>query len=71
MPVIFRAEQSGYFWTTVNISGTPEQPVEDLSARLAAAVAVVPATTAVEAAAEIPGTAVEAAGGLLRSLLGR
>ncbi len=71
MPVIFRAEQSGYLWTTVNISGTPQQPVEDLSARLAAAVAVVPATTAVEAAAEIPGTAVEAAGGLLRSLLGR
>jgi hypothetical protein len=71
MPVIFRAEQSGYFWTTVNISGTPQHPVEDLSARLAAAVAVVPATTAVEAAAEIPGAAVEAAGGLLRSLLGR
>lgn len=71
MPVVFRAEQSGYFWTTVNVSGTPEQPVEDLSARLAAAVAVVPATTAVEAAAEIPGAAVEAAGGLLRSLLRR
>lgn len=71
MPVIFRAEKSGYMWTTVKIGGTPQQPVEDLSARLAAAVAVVPATTAVEAAAEIPGAAVEAAGGLLRSLLGR
>lgn len=71
MPVLFRAENSGYLWTPVKVSGTPQAPVEDLSARLAAAVAVVPATTAIEAAAEIPGGAVEAAGGLLRSLLGR
>lgn len=71
MPVLFRAENSGYLWTPVKVSGTPQEPVEDLSARLAAAVAVVPATTAIEAAAEIPGGAVEAAGGLLRSLLGR
>lgn len=71
MPVIFRAENSGYLWTPVKISGTPQKPAEDLSARLAAAVAVAPAATAVEAAAEIPGAAVDAAGGLLRSLLGR
>ena len=71
MPAIFRAEKSGYMWTTVKISGTPQAPVEDLSARLAAAVAIVPATTAVETAAEIPGAAVDAASGLLRSLLGR
>lgn len=71
MPVLFRAENSGYLWTPVKVSGTPQQPVEDLSARLGAAVAVVPATEAIDAAAEIPGAAVEAAGGLLRSLLGR
>ena len=71
MPSVFRAEKSGYFWTTVKISGTPQEPAEDLSARLAAAVAVAPAAAAVEAAAEIPGAAVDAAGGLLRSLLGR
>jgi len=71
MPVIFRAEKSGYLWTTVKISGTPQEPVEDLSARLATAVAIAPATTAVDAAAEIPGAAVDAAGKLLRSLLGR
>ena len=71
MPVLFRAENSGYLWTPVKVSGTPQAPVEDLSGRLAAAVAMVPATTAIEAAAEIPGGAVEAAGGLLRSLLGR
>lgn len=71
MPVLFRAENSGYLWTPVKVSGTPREPAEDLSARLATAVAVVPATTAIEAATEIPGGAVEAAGGLLRSLLGR
>ena len=71
MPAIFRAEKSGYLWTTVKISGSPQKPEEDLSARLAAAVAIVPAATAVEAAAEIPGAAVDAASGLLRSLLGR
>jgi hypothetical protein len=71
MPVLFRAENSGYLWTPVKITGTPQAPVEDLSARLAAAAAVLPATTAIEAAAELPGTAAEAAGGLLRSLLGR
>ena len=71
VPSIFRAQKSGYFWTTVRLSGTPEAPVEDLSKRLATAAATVPAAAAVEAAAEIPGAAAEAAGGLLRGLLGR
>lgn len=71
VPSIFRAQKSGYFWTTVRVSGTPETPVEDLTARLATAAATVPAAAAVEAAAEIPGAAVEAADGLLRSLIGR
>lgn len=71
VPSIFRAQKSGYFWTTVRVSGTPEAPVEDLTARLVTAAATVPAAAAVEAAAEIPGAAVEAADGLLRSLIGR
>jgi hypothetical protein len=71
VPSIFRAQKSGYFWTTVRVSGTPDAPVEDLSKRLATAAATVPAAAAVEAAAEIPGAAAEAAGGLLRGLLGR
>ena len=71
VPAIFRAQKSGYYWTTVRVSGTPEAPVEDLSKRLATAAATVPAAAAVEAAAEIPGAAAEAADGLLRGLLGR
>lgn len=71
VPAIFRAEKSGYFWTTVRVTGTPEAPKEDLSARLAAAAATVPAAAAIEAAAEVPGAAAEAAGDLLRGLLGR
>jgi len=71
VPSIFRAQKSGYFWTTVRVSGTPEAPVEDLTARLVTAAATVPAAAAVEAAVEIPGAAVEAADGLLRSLIGR
>ncbi len=71
VPSIFRAQKSGYFWTTVRVSGTPDAPVEDLTTRLVTAAATVPAATAVEAAAEIPGAAADAAGDLLRSLLGR
>jgi hypothetical protein len=71
VPAIFRAQKSGYFWTTVRVSGTPGAPVEDLSKRLATAAATVPASAAVEAAGEIPGAAAEAASGLLRGLLGR
>jgi hypothetical protein len=71
VPSIFRAQKSGYFWTTVRVGGTPEAPVEDLTTRLVTAAATVPAAAAVEAAAEIPGAAADAAGDLLRSLLGR
>lgn len=70
MPILFREERDGYLWTPVRVSGTPENPSEDLSARVAAAVAAAPAGIAVDAAAEIPGTAVEAAGNLMDKLLG-
>jgi hypothetical protein len=55
----------------VKSGGTPQAPTEDLTTRVVAALAVAPATQAVESAAEIPATAVEAAGNLLRGLLGR
>jgi hypothetical protein len=71
MPILFRDERDGYLWTPVRVSGTPENPTEDLTARVAAAVAAAPAGIAVDAAAEIPGTAVEAAGNLLDKLFGR
>jgi len=71
MPILFRQEKEGYLWTPVKVGGTPQAPTEDLTTRVVAALAVAPATQAVESAAEIPATAVEAAGGLLRSLLGR
>jgi hypothetical protein len=71
MPILFRQEKEGYLWTPVKVGGTPQAPSEDLTTRVVAALAVAPATQAVESAAEIPATAVEAAGGLLRSLLGR
>lgn len=71
MPVLFRTEKEGYLWTPVKVGGTPQVPTEDLTPRVVAALAAAPATQAVETAVEIPATAVEAAGGLLRSLLGR
>lgn len=71
VPSIFRAQKSGYFWTTVRVGGTPEAPTEDLTTRLVTAAATVPAGAAVEAAAEIPAAAADAAGDLLRSLIGR
>lgn len=71
MPVLFRNERDGYLWTPVKVGGTPQAPTEDLSTRVVAALAVAPATQAVETATEIPAAAVEAAGGLLRGLLGR
>jgi len=71
MPILFRSEKDGYLWTPVKVGGTPQAPTEDLTTRVVAALAVAPATQAVESVAEIPATAVEAAGGLLRSLLGR
>ena len=71
MPILFRQEKEGYLWTPVKVGGTPQAPTEDLTTRVVAALAVAPATQAVESAAEIPATAVEAAGNLLRGLLGR
>lgn len=71
MPVLFRTEEEGYMWTPVKVGGTPQAPTEDLTPRVVAALAAAPATQAVESAVEIPATAVEAAGNLLRGLLGR
>ena len=71
MPILFRQEKEGFLWTPVKVGGTPAAPTEDLTTRVVAALAAAPATEAVETAAELPSTAVEAAGGLLRSLLGR
>ncbi len=74
MPVLFRTHQEGYLWTTVRLGGTPDAPREDLTPRVVAALAAVPASEALEAAgsaAEIPAGAVEAASSLLRGLLGR
>lgn len=71
MPILFQEERDGYLWTPVRVSGTPEHPTEDLTARIAAAVAAAPAGIAVDAAAEIPGAAVEAAGNLMDKLIGR
>jgi hypothetical protein len=71
MPLLFRTEKDGYLWAPVKVGGTPEAPVEDLTSRVVAALAVAPATQAVETATEIPASAVEAAGSLLRGLLGR
>lgn len=74
MPVLFRTEKAGYLWTPVKVGGTPHSPTEDLTPRVVAALAVVPAATAVESAVDIPATAVdtavEAADGLLRGLFG-
>lgn len=71
VPVLFRNEKDGYLWTAVKVGGTPQKPTEDLSPRIVAAIAALPAAEAVDAAVEIPAGAVEAAGGLLRELLGR
>lgn len=70
MPVLFRSEREGYLWTPVRVGGTPEKPTEDLTTRVVAALAMAPAGGAIEGAADIPGAAVEAAGSLLRGLLG-
>jgi len=69
IPILFRSESEGYAWTPVRMGGTPKMPTEDLTPRLVAALAAVPAVGAVEAAAVIPGSAVEAATGLIRGLL--
>lgn len=71
MPILFRSEKDGYLWTPVKVGGTPQSPTEDLTTRVVAALAVAPAKEAVDTAVEVPATAVEAAGNLLRGLLGR
>lgn len=71
MPVLFRTEKDGYLWVPVRVGGTPAAPTEDLTARVVAALAMVPAAGAVEAAAKMPGAAAEAAGSLLETLMGR
>lgn len=70
-PVLFTHENDGYLWTKVDVGGTPEKPTEDLTARIASAVTALPVTGSIEAASEVPSTAVEAVGGLIDSLLGR
>ena len=69
VPILFSHERDGYFWTPVRVGGTPAAPTENLSTRVVAALAVAPATGAVESAAQLPGEAVEAVGGVLRDLL--
>jgi hypothetical protein len=71
IPVLFSHQRDGYYWTTVKVGGTPEKPTENLSARVVAALALAPITGSAESAVEIPGEAVDAAGGLLRDLLRR
>lgn len=71
VPVLFRAETDGYFWLKVRMGGTPSAPTEDLTTRVVAALALAPAAGAAGAAAEIPSAAVEAAGSLLNTLMGR
>jgi hypothetical protein len=70
MPALFRKEEQGYLWTPVKVGGTPAAPTEDLTTRIVAALALAPVEEAVETATDIPGAAVEAAGGLLRGWLG-
>jgi len=71
IPVLFRGERDGYLWTNVRVSGTPQEPKEDLSTRIVAALAAAPAAEAAGAAVEIPAGAAEAAGDVLKRLIGR
>lgn len=71
MPVLFSHEREGYLWTAVKVGGTPGAPKENLSARVAAALAVVPATGVIDSAVEAPAAAGEAAEDVLRSMLRR
>lgn len=70
MPVLFRTQENGYLWTPVRVGGTPSALQEDLTARVVAALAAVPAGGAVETATELPAGAIEAAGQLLRGFFG-
>lgn len=69
-PLLFSKEEQGYLWTSVKVGGSPGAPTEDLTTRIVAALAMAPVEGAVETATDLPGAAVEAAGGLLRGLLG-
>lgn len=69
-PLLFSKGDQGYLWTSVKVGGTPSAPTEDLTTRLVAALAVAPVEGAVETATDLPGAAVEAAGGLIKGLLG-
>ncbi len=70
MPVLFRTQENGYLWTPVKVGGTPTDLQEDLTTRVVAALAAVPAGEAVETATELPAGAIEAAGQLLRGFFG-
>jgi hypothetical protein len=71
VPLLFSHQRDGYYWTPLKIGGSPSRPEENLTTRVATALAVAPVTGVVEGATEIPGEATEAVGGLLRSLLRR
>lgn len=69
VPILFSHEKDGYCWTTVKVGGRPGALTENLSGRVAGALAAVPATGVMDSAVEVPEAAGEAVGGLLRSLL--
>ncbi len=69
VPILFSHERDGYCWTQVKVGGKPGAPTENLSARVASAMAAIPATGLIDSAVEVPEAAGEAVGGLLRSLL--
>ena len=71
VPVLFSNREDGYYWTRVRIGGTPAAPTENLSTRVAAALALAPAAGAAKSVVEIPGAASEAIGGLLREMMPR
>ena len=71
VPVLFSSREDGYYWTRVRIGGTPAAPTENLSARVAAALALAPAAGAAKSVVEIPDVASEAIGGLLREMIPR
>ena len=69
VPILFSHERDGYYWTPLKIGGTPSKPEENLTGRIATALAVVPVAGAAEAAVEVPEAAGKAVGNMLRGLL--
>lgn len=69
VPILFSHERDGYCWTKVKVGGRPGALTEDLSGRVASALAMVPATGVMDSAVEVPEAAGQAVGDLLRSLL--